>query len=226
VPTRPARGVQARERLTPERVTRTAVALADAGGIEALTMRKLGQELGVEAMSLYGHVANKGQLLDLMVDAVSAEIELRPGRPGLAHRHAAPGRLDPGRAATPPLGHAADAVADPARPGDADPPRRDAGHAARRRLLGPSDGARRLGDGRLRLRLRAAGAGAAVRDRRADRRAGRRHPRAGAGRRLPHLVELAREHVLRPGYDYGEEFGYGLDLVLDGLERARLAERA
>ena len=36
----------------------------------------------------------------------------------------------------------------------------------------------------------------------------------------PHFVELAVEHVLKPGYDYGEEFGYGLDLVLDGLEAA------
>jgi hypothetical protein len=37
----------------------------------------------------------------------------------------------------------------------------------------------------------------------------------------PHFVELAVEHVLKPGYDYGDEFGYGLDLILDGLERAR-----
>jgi len=37
----------------------------------------------------------------------------------------------------------------------------------------------------------------------------------------PHLVEFSREHVLSPGYDYGREFEWGLDLVLDGLERAR-----
>jgi hypothetical protein len=36
----------------------------------------------------------------------------------------------------------------------------------------------------------------------------------------PHLTELAVRHVLQPGYDYGEEFEYGLDLILDGLERA------
>ncbi len=40
----------------------------------------------------------------------------------------------------------------------------------------------------------------------------------------PHLVELMTEHVLRPGYAYGNEFEYGLDLVLDGLERALAAE--
>ena len=37
----------------------------------------------------------------------------------------------------------------------------------------------------------------------------------------PHLTELTVEHVLQPGYDYGGEFGFGLDLILDGLERAR-----
>ncbi len=39
----------------------------------------------------------------------------------------------------------------------------------------------------------------------------------------PHLTEFTVEHVLRPGYDYGSEFEFGLDLVLDGLERARVA---
>jgi hypothetical protein len=37
----------------------------------------------------------------------------------------------------------------------------------------------------------------------------------------PHLVELTLEHVLQPGYDYGNEFAFGLDLILDGLERRR-----
>ena len=37
----------------------------------------------------------------------------------------------------------------------------------------------------------------------------------------PHLTEFTVEHVLQPGYDYGSEFGFGLDLILDGLERAR-----
>ncbi len=37
----------------------------------------------------------------------------------------------------------------------------------------------------------------------------------------PHLIELTVEHVLQPGYDFGREYGFGLDLILDGLERAR-----
>src|SRR5688572_26738836 len=62
--------------LSRERVLRAAVALADAHGIESLTMRRLGEELSVEAMSLYKHVANKSDLLDGMTDAVFGEIAL------------------------------------------------------------------------------------------------------------------------------------------------------
>ena len=59
-----------------ERVLRAAVALADESGIDSLSMRKLGQALGVEAMSLYNHVANKDAILDGMVEAVVGEIDL------------------------------------------------------------------------------------------------------------------------------------------------------
>jgi len=60
-------------------VLRTAVTLADEAGIEALTMRELGQRLGVEAMSLYNHVANKDDIEDGIVEIVLAEIEEPPG---------------------------------------------------------------------------------------------------------------------------------------------------
>lgn len=62
--------------LSRERVLRTAIGLADETGIETLSMRRLGQELGVEAMSLYNHVASKDDLLGGMVDIVVDEIEL------------------------------------------------------------------------------------------------------------------------------------------------------
>ena len=62
--------------LSRERVLRAAIALADEGGIEALSMRKLAKELGVEAMSLYNHVANKDDILDGIVDPSSSEIDL------------------------------------------------------------------------------------------------------------------------------------------------------
>ncbi len=64
--------------LSRERVMRAAVELADEAGIESLSMRKLAQQLGVEAMSLYHYVAKKEDILDGMLDAVYAEIELPP----------------------------------------------------------------------------------------------------------------------------------------------------
>jgi AcrR family transcriptional regulator len=62
--------------LNRDRILRAALALADEAGVEALTMRRLGEELGFEAMSLYRYVANKQDLLDGMLDLVLAEWEL------------------------------------------------------------------------------------------------------------------------------------------------------
>lgn len=62
--------------LSRERVLQAAIRLADEGGIESLTMRKLARALGVEAMSLYNHVANKDDLVDGIVDLVVSEIDL------------------------------------------------------------------------------------------------------------------------------------------------------
>jgi AcrR family transcriptional regulator len=64
--------------LSRERVLRAAIGLADESGIESLTMRKLGQQLGVEAMSLYNHVANKDDILDGITDLVIGDIEVPP----------------------------------------------------------------------------------------------------------------------------------------------------
>jgi AcrR family transcriptional regulator len=65
----------ARAPLNRDRVLRAAVALADGAGIEALSMRKLAQELGVVPMAIYKHVANRDELLDGMVDTVVGEID-------------------------------------------------------------------------------------------------------------------------------------------------------
>ena len=92
--------------LTRERVLRGAIVLADEGGIESLSMRKLGQQLGVEAMSLYNHVANKDDILDGIVDVVVSEIDVPPmettGRPpcGSGRTQPAPfSRATPGQPA-------------------------------------------------------------------------------------------------------------------------------
>jgi len=67
---------ESRVPLTAERILQAGVTLADAHGLDALTMRALGQELGVQAMSLYNHVAHKDALLDGMVEVVVAEIDV------------------------------------------------------------------------------------------------------------------------------------------------------
>jgi AcrR family transcriptional regulator len=73
---RPEPATEPRPRLTKERIFRTAVELADRGGLEALSMRKLAEELGVGVMSLYYYVPNKDELVRGMVDIVFGEIEL------------------------------------------------------------------------------------------------------------------------------------------------------
>src|SRR6266702_6297696 len=67
--------------LTRDRILHAALELADKGGIESLSMRKLGQALGFKAMSLYNHVANKDDVIDGILDLVLEEGEL-PSRTG------------------------------------------------------------------------------------------------------------------------------------------------
>ena len=67
---------QRRVPLSRERVLQAAIRLADQGGLESLSMRKLGQELGVEAMAVYYHFANKDEVIDGIVDIVFSEIDL------------------------------------------------------------------------------------------------------------------------------------------------------
>ena len=74
--TQPRPRTRRRLPLSRDRVLRAAIELADQGGIESLTMRRLGQELRVEAMSLYNHVANKDDIVDGIVDLVFSEIDL------------------------------------------------------------------------------------------------------------------------------------------------------
>src|SRR3970040_375259 len=64
-----------RERLRRERILLTAVALADEGGAESTSMRRIAQELDGVPMALYKHVANKDELLDAMIDMVVGEID-------------------------------------------------------------------------------------------------------------------------------------------------------
>ncbi len=210
-----------RVRLNRDRVLRAAIALADAAGIESLTMRKLGEELGVEAMSLYNHVANKDDLLDGMIDAVFSEIELPSGaadwksamreraisaREVLSLHPWAIGLMESRTSPGPATLRHHDTVIGTLRGGGFSVEM--AAHAfsaldsyiygfALQEASLPFDTAEETAEvAQVILAQFPAG-------------------------EYPHLTELTIEHVLKPGYDYADEFEFGLDLILDGLERAR-----
>lgn len=75
ITTQAGSAARSREPLSKERVLGAAVALADGGGVAALSMRRIAQALGVVPMALYKHVANKNELLDGMIDVLVGEIE-------------------------------------------------------------------------------------------------------------------------------------------------------
>jgi AcrR family transcriptional regulator len=207
--------------LTRQRVLEAAVALADHSGIESLTMRKLGRALGVEAMSLYHHVANKEALLDGMVDLVFAEIELPTA--GTGWRSAMRRRAISARAALRRHPWAIALMESRRTPGSANLRHHDAVIGCLRQAGFPvalTAHAYSLLDAYI--------YGFAVQE--ASLPFTTPQETAEVAQSImaelpadayPHLTELAVQHVLQPGYDYGDEFEFGLDLILDGLERAR-----
>jgi AcrR family transcriptional regulator len=196
--------------------------LADAGGIESLTMRKLGVELGVEAMSLYRHVANKSDLLDGMIDSVFGEIDV-PENGGW--REIMRGRAISARAVLARHRWAIGLMESRSTPGPTTLRHHDsvlgtlrtsgfsvvlAAHAysvldsyiygfalQEPNLPFETEGETKDVTQAITARF--------------------------ATGEYPHLTEIAVEHVMQPGYSYGSEFEYGLDLILDGLEEARRA---
>lgn len=206
--------------LTRERALAAAVALADADGIDSLSMRKLARELGVEAMSLYHHVANKSDILDGMVDLVFAEIELpepdAPWRPAMRARAISArqvlrthpwaislmqSRTNPGPST---LRHHDSVLGTLLRAGFSLEEAAHAfslldayiyGFALQEETMpfeGPEDAA--------------AVAAEMFADFPSDE--------------YPYLAEFTIGHIMQPGYDYGAEFEFGLDLILDSLERS------
>jgi AcrR family transcriptional regulator len=207
--------------LSKERVLRAAIDLADRGGFGALSMRKLAQALGVEAMSLYNHVANKDDILDGVVDVIFGEIGPPPteadwkqsmrqrgvsAREVLSRHPWAIGLMEsrskPGRAT---LQHH-DAVIGALRKGGFSIPM--AAHAYS--VLDGYIYGFALTHTNLPFETTQETAELA---------------QDIMGRfstdEYPYLTEFTVQHVLQPGYDYVKEFEYGLDLILDGLERLR-----
>ena len=209
-----------RETLTRQRVLEAAVELADRHGIESVSMRRLGQELGVEAMSLYRHVASKEDLLDGMVDAVFREIELPSEGPDW--RTAMRERAISVRAALTRHPWATPLMQSRSTPGPATLQHHDAVIGALRSAGFPialvAHAFSALDSYIYGFALQQRSLPFETEEQTADL-ATAIMASFPAGE-YPHLVELTVEHVLRPGYDYGEEFALGLDLILDGLERA------
>ena len=220
--TRPAKAAApARIPLSRERVLQAAVASADESGIGSLSMRKLGEALGVEAMSLYNHVASKAELLDGMIDLVFSEIGVPSGEAGwkaamreralsarqvLARHPWAIGLMESRRTPGPATLRHHDAVIGCLR--EAGFPVALAAHAASV-----------LDSYIYGFALQEASLPFEAGDETAD--LARTIMARFTPGQYPHLTELTLEHVLQPGYDHGNEFEFGLDLILDGLERAR-----
>ena len=220
---RPESATEPRARLSKERVLQAAVALAARDGIESLTMRKLADELGAGAMSLYHYVPNKEQLLDGMVDIVFSEID--PPSTDVDWKTAMRSRALSTRNAL----------------------RRHPW------AIGLMEGRTSHGPANLRLHdavlgcLRAAGFslemtvhaysvqdayiyGFALQEQ--DMSSETADDFAAEAQRqmreyevmladFPHLVEVVGGYVAKAGYDYDAEFLFGLDLILDGLDKLR-----
>ncbi len=212
--------------LSRERVLQAAIAFADLNGIGTLSMRKLGETLGVEAMSLYNHVTNKVDLLDGMIDLVFGEIDLPPD--GTGWKAAMRLRAISAREALRRHPWAIGLMESRTSPGPATLRHHDAVIGTLRRAgfsVELAAHAFSVLDGYIygfalqeaSLPFHTAEESVEV----AEMILGHLEPDE-----YPYLTELTVEHVLQPGYDYGDEYRFGLDLILDGLERASRPVRA
>src|SRR3954463_11481262 len=209
-----------RPRLSGQRVLQGALAVADSGGLGSLTIRSLAAELGVKPMSVYYHVASKDEILAALVDIVFSEISLPvPGRDWrselqkrahsarevLARHRWAIGllesRTNPGPAN---LRHHDTVLATLRAAGFSDEMTAHAyalidsyvyGFALQEAAL-PFDGPDTVTTVAVPMM--------------------EQFPTGD----YPHLVELATQHILQPGYDFGDEFDFGLDLILDALNKS------
>jgi AcrR family transcriptional regulator len=215
-----------RAALSRDQVLQAAVTLADEGGIGALSMRKLGQVLGVEAMSLYNHVAGKGDLLDGMIDIVFSEIGLPAADGGwkLAMRQ----RAISVRAVLGRHRWAIGLMESRRSPGPATLRHHDAVLGCLRAAgfsVELTAHAYSLLDSYIygfALQEASLPFGTPEETAQVTQEIARRMP---AGE-YPYLAEFATVHVLRPGYQYGSEFEIGLDLILDVLERTAAGNTA
>jgi AcrR family transcriptional regulator len=211
---------QARRPLTRERVLRAALAFADERGLEELSMRKLAQELGVEAMSLYNHVENKDDIVNGIVGLVVDEIEPPAGSDWKAalrqsaisahealsrHRWAAQVWMTSGRDR---MGHAEAALRSLREAGFSRDLTYHAFHVWQGYALGFTLQELNFPHDREELKEMAA-----------------RFLLDFPTDEYPHLAEHIEQHVEPPHAEHSGAFEFGLDLILDSLERLRDADR-
>ena len=200
-----------------ERALEVALSVADGEGIEAVTMRRLARELGVEAASLYHHIRGKDEILDGLVDEVAGEIELPA--PSASWRTAIGQRARNTRAVLRRHPWAVSLMASRTNPG-----------RATLRLL--EAGIRCFREGGFTVPLAAHALstvdsyvhGFVLQEVNLPfRNESELAAMTGAimesfpASEFPYLFELTVEHVLQPGYEYGKEFDSGLTVVLDGV---------
>ena len=211
----------ARERrpLSRARILRAAMTVADAGGLASLTIRSLAQELGVKPMSVYYYVANKDEILDGIVDLVFGEIEL-PSTDG-AWRSEIERRAHSARRVLRRHSWAIALLESRTSPGPATLRHHDA-------VIGTL----RAGGFSVEMTAHAYALldayvyGFAVQEAALPFEGPDTVAEVAAPMMelfdpaaYPHLLELTTDYVLQPGYDFGNEFEFGLGLVLDGLAR-------
>jgi len=210
-----------RRRLSRERVLCAAIAHADAGGLEALTMRTLGDMLEVTPMALYRHVADKDDLIDAMVDVVFTEIGVPSGggdwktamrrmavsvREALSRHRWAIGLMETRRSPGPANLRHHDAVIGRLR-------------AAGFSLVMTAHAHSLLNSYVYGFALTAMNLPLETTEEVAE--VAQDLLQRVPVNEYPNLVEFITEHAMKPGYDHEGQFEYGLDVILDGLETIR-----
>lgn len=220
----PAPSDEPRTPLNRERVLRAAVALADEHGIDSLTMRELGTRLGVEAMSLYNHVANKDDILDGIVDLVVSEIDLPPGT--VDWKEAMRARAVSAQAVFSRHPWVSSLIDSRESSGPARLQYFDWMIGTLRRAGFTLEMAARAlsvldsyiyGFGRQQLNMSAGGDAT-------PEETAEAFLDAIPAAEYPHLREMVVEYAMTSGYDESADFEFGLGLILDGLQR--LLDRA
>jgi AcrR family transcriptional regulator len=219
----PQSATEPRVPLSKERVLRTALELADRHGIEWLSMRKLADELGAAAMSLYYYVPNKEELIDGMVELVFSEIE--PPPLGIDWKAAMRRRAHSTRAVLNRHRWAVGLMEGRMNPGPA-------GIALREAILG----CLRQAGFSIEMTIQAYSVqdayiyGFALQEKglpfeSAEESTGVAEATlqdvSDLAENFPYLAEVVAGHVADVGYDFGKSFEYGLDLILDALDARR-----